>query len=375
MNIVCLTPEPPVPPLTGGRERLCRMIGYLGRRHDIHLLTFAAREEEKRLTGLRRTVAKLTPIPYPARWGCFSDEMQQAVDQAMCCRPDAVHVQGLDMFRYAPVGPDTRFVLDLHDVPSLLEARLMKVTPASLASIWHPLRLARVRRREAAAIRWASAVIVVSERDRMTLMAAHADYAPEIVVIPNGVDLNYWTPSDIAPHPDTVLFPGALNWTPNVDAAGVLIQSVLPHVRASLPRARAIVAGRQPGPGLCTLAQSNPAVSLVADPPDMRPIFARATAVAVPLRAASGTRLKILQALAVGRPIVSTAIGVEGLELGMDVDLMVAPVVEPFGDALAHVLAHPARWAELVAAGRTTIQRHAWENYLPLLDTIYPDTL
>ena len=105
----------------------------------------------------------------------------------------------------------------------------------------------------------------------------------------------------------------------------------------------------------------------------MRPIFARATLVAVPLRAATGTRHKILQAMAMGRPVVSTPIGAEGLDLEKDVQLLIAPLIEPFGDALVQLLTQPARRAALVRAGQAIIQRYAWDNYLPMLDSLYPD--
>ena len=371
MNIVWLAPEPPIPPLTGGRERSRRMLDYLARQHAVHLLTFATQQEKSELDGLRHELASLTAIAYPSCWGYLSSPMCEAVAKAIQSRPDVVHIQGLDMYRYMPTGSDIRCVLDLHDVPGLLEARLMRLEPVFPASVWRALRLAHLYHCEITAIRRASAVIVVSEQDRIALMSAYADQAHKIVVIPNGEDLVYWAWSEADPDPATVMFPGALNWPPNVDAARVLIQSVLPYVRASVPQAQVIIAGCQPDSALRAMVQSDSSVTLIADPPDMRPIFARATIVAVPLRAATGTRHKILQAMAMGRPVVSTCIGAEGLGLVADVNLLVAPVVEPFGDALAHLLTHPARRAELVRAGQAIIHRHAWENHLPRLDTLY----
>jgi glycosyltransferase involved in cell wall biosynthesis len=93
------------------------------------------------------------------------------------------------------------------------------------------------------------------------------------------------------------------------------------------------------------------------------------------MRAASGTRLKILQALAMRRPVVSTGIGAEGLGLEANSHLLVAPVVEAFAEALIHLLTHPARQAALVRAGRAIIWRHAWEKLLPALDVLYPRSL
>ena len=372
MKIVWLAPEPPVPPLTGGRERSQRMLAYLARRHTVQLITFATPEEEPGLMELHRELARLTIVPYPSRREPLSSQMSRVVAEAIGGRPDAVHVQGLEMYRYVPQNADVRYVLDLHDVPGLLEARLIAVKAAPLARIWSQLKLAAVNRRETEAICQASAVIVVSEQDRKALRSAHVAQDNKIVVIPNGVDLDYWALSEVDPDPATVLFPGALNWPPNIDAAIMLIHAVLPYVRARVPQVQVIIAGYQPDPALRALAQADAPFTLIANPPDMRPIFARAMVVAVPLRAATGTRYKIVQAMAMGRPVVSTPIGAEGLDLEKDVHLLIAPLVEPFSEALVHLLTHPARRAELVRSGQTIIQRHAWDNYLPVLDSLYP---
>lgn len=375
MNIVWLTPEPPVPPMTGGRERSRRVIEYVAKRHAVHLITFAAPKELSLLTRLHGAVANVTAIPYPSRWGRFSTKMHQAVERAVRAHPDAIHVQGLDMARYVPPDPTLCCNLELHDVPSLLEERLMCVKHLSPGKLRHRLGLIRVRCRERAAVRRASAVVAVSEQDRMAVLSAHGDHARQVITVPNGVDLGYWIPSDTIPEPYTVLFPGAFNWWPNVDAARVLTQSVLPCVRVRLPRAKAIIAGSEPCPAVRAMAQADPAVTLVSDPVDMRPLFAQAAAIVVPMRAASGARHKILQALAVRRPVVSTGIGAEGLELEADSHLLVAPVVEAFAEALIHLLTHPARQAALVRAGRAVISRHAWEKLLPALDALYPRSL
>jgi len=375
MKIVWLAPEPPVPPLTGGRERARRMLDYLAQQHAVQLITFASPEEEPSLMELRRKLARLTIVPYPSRRESASSQMHRVVAEALEASPEVAHVQGLEMQRYVPRNAHVRCVLDLHDVPSLLKARLIKAETALLVRSRNRLELIAVKRREAEAVCRASAIIVVSEHDRKMLSSAHMDQASKIIVMSNGVDLDYWTLSESDSDPATVLFPGALNWPPNIDAAQMLIRSVLPHVRVRVPQVQAIIAGYQPDPALRALAQADASFTLIADPLDMRPIFARATVVVVPLRAATGTRYKILQAMALGRPVVSTPIGAEGLDLEKNVQLSIAPLVEPFSEALIQLLMHPARRAELVRAGQAVIRRYAWDNYLPVLDSLYPDAV
>ena len=255
MKIVWLAPEPPIPPLTGGRERPRRMLDYLARRHNVHLITFAAPEEEPGLMELRRNLARLTIVPYPSRRALLSKEMRRAVAAAIEDRPAVLHVQGLEMYRYVPPAARVRYVLDLHDVPGLLAARLLEIKP-TLARIGQQWQAFTVQHRETEAVGRASAIMVVSEQDRTALSSAHVDQVGKIVVLPNGEDLNYWSRSDIAPDPATVLFPGALNWPPNIDAARVLIQAVLPYVRARVPNAKFVIAGYQPDPALRALSSS-----------------------------------------------------------------------------------------------------------------------
>jgi glycosyltransferase involved in cell wall biosynthesis len=194
----------------------------------------------------------------------------------------------------------------------------------------------------------------------------------QIEVVPNGVDLDYWSPSPGAPAPHTLLFPAALNWPPNLAAAECLLDEILPRVRQRLPQARLVIAGRLPPAPLVARCAHDPSVSLHANPADMRPHFARAALVVVPLPAASGTRLKILQALAAGRPVVSTPAGALGLDLASGRDLCVAELVEPFAAEVVRLLEDEPARATLARAGRAAVQAHAWPRALAALDVIYP---
>lgn len=365
MRILWLEPEPPVAPFTGGRERARCLLDYLAARHAIHLLTFAAPEDAPGLEDLRSQLAGVTAVPYPAQSSKPAPPMQQAVQTvSRYFQPDGFHVHGLDLWPCAPA--DTRRVLDLYDVPSLLQARLSAASRhLALFSGW------RQRQREKAALAEAAAVIVVSASDRTALLAGVGEKHAPVIVVPNGVTLTDWPPAAVPPEPATILFPGALNWRPNSDAARVLVQEVLPLVQKQIPAVKLIIAGRRPDRLVYRLAEGNTAVTLIPNPPDMWPIFARAAVVAVPLRAASGTRLKILQALAVGRPVVSTPLGAEGLDLVNGRHLITAELVAPFAAALSALLANPDWQQQLSAAGQAVIGQFDWECHLPALNSIY----
>jgi polysaccharide biosynthesis protein PslH len=121
------------------------------------------------------------------------------------------------------------------------------------------------------------------------------------------------------------------------------------------------------------MAAGNSAVTLVTDPHDMRPLLARAARVVVPLRAGSGTRLKILQALAAARPVVSTPLGAEGLDLLPGRHLAIAPLVEPFAAEVVCLLRDPAARAALAAAGPAAVAGYDWAEQLARLQKVYPE--
>ncbi len=225
-----------------------------------------------------------------------------------------------------------------------------------------------MRRQFVSAFRQADAILTVSEADRVAL----SGWGPPAVAVPNGVDAAYWSQVAGRPDPATVLFPAALNWPPNVEAARALVEDVLPHLRARIPGARVVIAGRQPTLEVRALAARCPAATLIADPPDMRPLFAQAAAIAVPTSARAGTRLKVLQALAAGRVVVSTPEGAAGLGLEAGTHLLVAPLVEPFADALADALLDSSLRERLAQAGREAAARRDWRHCLPALDAVYP---
>ena len=212
--------------------------------------------------------------------------------------------------------------------------------------------------------------MVVSRADRDIILRTHL--AKALTILPNGVDTEFWSQVTEQPGEATILFPAALNWRPNIEAAHRLVEQILPRLRARIPNLRLIVAGRLPSPQMRALASAHANINLITDPPDMRPIFAQATAVVVPMEGASGTRLKILQALAAGRPVISTPNGAAGLSLEPGKHLMVADLVQPFVEAVAQVLADADLRGALVRAGREVAPRYDWQHFLPILDNLYP---
>jgi glycosyltransferase involved in cell wall biosynthesis len=204
------------------------------------------------------------------------------------------------------------------------------------------------------------AVVTVSDLDRNRLLARWPGGARRVAVIPNGVDTEALQPLPPAPAPPTLLFVGTLGYEPNMDAAQFLATEIFPRVRAVCPAARLVIAGQHAAPSVLALAPL-PQVSVQVNVADLRPLYQQAQVVVVPLRAGGGTRLKILEALALGRPVVSTTIGAEGLDLAAGAQLRLADSAEAFAQAVLDLLGDPAAAAALAERGRAAVAaRYAW---------------
>ena len=191
-------------------------------------------------------------------------------------------------------------------------------------------------------------------------------------LVPNGVDTQRYLP---AAAPATVdeghrlLFIGALDYRPNVDAASWFVQSVMPLLRDTAPAARIEIVGRSPGPVMRGLASAN--VTVAGDVADDVPYFQRASVFVLPMRFGGGSRLKLLQALACGLPVVTTSAGAWGVEVQDGEHCVIADGAAAFAAAIAGLLRDPGRAADLGRRGRALAQRYDWDAVIPRLEAAY----
>jgi len=178
-------------------------------------------------------------------------------------------------------------------------------------------------------------------------------------VVPNGVDLERFAPSDAAPRRHHAVFNGTLDYRPNIDAALHLVEDVWPLVRRRLPDATLAIVGRGEPAERRRLQQ--PGVELTGEVPDVRPFLRRAAVVTVPVRMGGGTRLKVLEGLALGRPMVSTTLGCEGIAVRDGEHLLIADGAEAFAGAIVRLFEDAATAGALGAAGRALMERsYSW---------------
>jgi glycosyltransferase involved in cell wall biosynthesis len=272
---------------------------------------------------------------------------------------DAVVADHLHAAPLVKAGPPTLRILLAHNVESVAWRRLEAAVPgwpARAAAGW--LRR-RIERYEADTARAFDVTLVTSEIDRSALL----DLAPSarVEVYPNGVDCDRFRPGGAvaAPIPwpgPTLVYVGRMNWGPNVDASRRLVRRVLPRVRRSLPGAGVVLAGADPGRRVRALARPG-RVLVTGTVADVRPWLTAGDVLAVPLRLGSGTRVKILQAMAMGVPVAATPRAAEGIRAVPGRDLVLAESEEELAGEIVALLTNEARRAALARSGRRVVER------------------
>ena len=228
----------------------------------------------------------------------------------------------------------------------------------------------KLRREELGAYRDANGVYLCSNADERRLL----DEAPGVrtAVIPNAADVEYYQPRTTDPPPDgrTVVYFGLLSTIPNIDAVVHFVQDIWPRIAEADPAARFKIIGGRPPPSLLGLA--GPRVELTGFVPDLRPHLAAAAAVVVPLRLGGGTRLKIVEAMAMGKPIVSTALGAEGIEAVPGRDILIEDEPAGFAQAVVRLLAEPGLAARIGQSARQlAVNRYSWSEAARGLENFY----
>ena len=180
--------------------------------------------------------------------------------------------------------------------------------------------------------------------------------------VPTGVDTEYFRPSGQEQRrPHEIVFTGSMDWMPNEDAIKWFVQDILPLVRARVPDVTLTVVGRDPPASIRALA-GDPAITVTGSVPDVRPYIERAAAFIVPIRIGGGTRLKIFEAMATGRAVVSTRVGAEGLDVMHNEDVILQDDPEPFADAVIEFLVNGAKRREFEQRAADTAARFDWSQ-------------
>ena len=392
MKVLVVDEEVPFPLNTGKRIRTWNLLRRLKDRHEITFLSWGKGKAPADGVGVRFVNLGqelpamqgpffyasllgnlLSPLPYSVQRHA-GKAMKQAV-QALVAREkfDLIHCEWTpyveavrDVMRHCPT------VLSAHNVEARIWERYLNTETNLLKKEYIRIQHRKFDRFERDAARACAHVAAVSEKDAL----AFSSYGcQKVSVVPNGVDEAYFYSRTDPVKPFNMVFTGSMDWRPNQDGISHFLTDIFPLVLKRLPEATCTVVGRNPPGWLSDMAKTTTGVQVTGTVDDVRPYIAGSPLYIVPLRVGGGSRLKILEALAMGKTVLSTTIGAEGLHLEDGEHLLLRDNDQDFADAAVEALLNPERFAGLAAKGRDRVMElYTWDRIAGSMEAIWEAT-
>jgi polysaccharide biosynthesis protein PslH len=398
MDILWLKAGGLLPLDTGGKIRSFQILKQLARKHDITFCTFYKSLPSDPHADLERVFSKVvcqpleissgrgfaeflsyfrqlsSPFPYSmAKY--YQPEVRKKVSEV--CRGKKFDAIVCDFIFAAGVVPWGAFcpkIFFAHNVEARIWKRhhdVARSLPWKLAS-WKEYK--SMERTERKYIRLADHLITVSETDRSYF--SQIVEPGKISVTPTGVDIDFFRPRARETNPASLVFTGSMDWMPNEDAVFYFAERILPSIRSQVPNIEVRVVGRKPSARLRALAETEPAIKVTGAVDDIRPYVHDSAMYIVPLRVGSGTRLKIFEAMAMGKAIVSTSIGAEGLPVRHGENILLADDPTDFANQVVALVQDRAARERLGLAARQLVeQNYGWESVGAHFETILKDVV
>jgi glycosyltransferase involved in cell wall biosynthesis len=403
LQLLYVTLFPASPPRFGAQRRLQGLMAGLARRNDVTAVSFLAPDLDageaehamraycrevvfipsRPSTGKRRRLLQarsLLSLVSFERLFFTLPAAQHALDRLLRGRRyDIVNIEApfLAPYRMAQAPPGERIprlVLDQHNIEFDLVRQMAKTEHGFARRLYNSVDWPKIRREEMSAWHRFDGVSFTSALDERRARSL----VPSVrsTVIPNAVDVEHFKPGGDDPSPDgcTVLFFGAINYYPNIDGVLFFLREVWPRLSSSHPRARLKIVGQHPTPEI--LAYRGPRVEVAGLVEDVRRHLAQAAVAIVPLRLGGGTRLKVVEAMAMARPVVSTSIGAEGIDITPERNILLADDPASFAAAVGRILDEPEVAARMGREGRALVEaRYSWDAAAQRLEAFFRDIL
>jgi polysaccharide biosynthesis protein PslH len=369
---------------TGGKIRSYNLLRHLARRHEVTLLSYYGGKKDpgyeaeiiRELPGTQTIATSaldgaafaqsmdylwriLQPAPFAV--SKFTDFAVQRT-LAAWLRADKFDVAVCDFLSASlnfPHAPATPVVLFQHNVETALWRRMASTEVNPLKRLVYGIEAAKMARYEQRALRQFRHVIAVSGHDRQEMLSVAP--ACDITVVPTGVDTEKYSVAPPATaNPPRIVFTGSMDWEPNLDAVAYFCKDIFPCVRSEFPAAIFQIVGRNPHPSVKQLASDH--IQVTGTVPSVADYLRDATLVIVPLRIGGGTRLKIFEAMAMGKAVVSTSIGAEGLDVQNGRDLMLADDPTAFAEAILLLIRNDGLRQNYEQAAARLAAQYDWSN-------------
>jgi glycosyltransferase involved in cell wall biosynthesis len=389
MKILVVAPYPPVPQISGGAIRVYHMLRNMALQHEVTLLSYGSPEDQWRVNqelGLHLEQIHMIPKPWTRKsWRlaqvgtlCADHssvsllarqaELQAKLDRLLTENDFDIVQAEFSMMGIPHVHSSALKILDTHEVEYDIYRRMWLSAQSPLRRFYYHQEYKKIFREEIDTCRRQDAILVTSVRDK-ELLDADVPRVPKFL-IPNGVDTSYFTPSKEQPDWASMVFTGTMAYYPNCDAMLYFLDEIFPLIEKEIPEAKIYIVGNRPPKRLARRASEKVVVTSFVS--DVRPFVSRASVFVVPLRAGGGTRLKILEAMAMRRPVVTTSIGCEGLDVTDGESLLIADEPPEFSQAVVTLLRDVALQQRLVRnAYELVLSRYEWSVIGQQLEEAY----
>jgi polysaccharide biosynthesis protein PslH len=380
MRILFLAHLFPLPLDSGGKIKSFYTLKVLAAEHEVVFLSFIRGDEENYLSQLQEICPNIRVIKLnrskvnfakDALVSLCSDksfiisrdyraEMQTAFNELVKeFQPDIVHIDHLQMAQYVSFNSNYKTLLDEHNVEYMIIKRVSESSSSALMRAYAALEWKKLRYYEINICSKADLVVCVSDEDKNTLLS-DVKINCAIEAVPIGVDTNYFKAVDRKENSKTILSIATMYWPPNVDSMLYFCNEIFPLIKKELPDANLNIAGQKPVKEIQALASDSILVSGYVS--DSREIAVDCGVFIVPLRSGSGVRVKILNAMAMGLPIVTTSIGVEGLNCKHNEHLIIADSPKDFADAVVELIQNKEKSTEIGKNARELVEsEYSWD--------------
>lgn len=376
MRILNILPYSPCPPHFGGALRIYHLLREMTRSHEVTVIMYGTPAEGQlvrdafgeglkevrtvarpaQLTGVRKRWSQVRSLlgRESATTGAFySAAMQETIDSVVAGQSfDLIQMENHPLGVFRVSCPGAVRVMDAQNVEHDNVRRMAAASRSPIRRAFYRREARKLFLEEKEVYEKQDAIFVTSSRDR-SLMDAEFPGVPKYV-IPNGVDTSFFHPSDATPAPHTIVFTGAMNYFPNADGMIWFLREIFPLVKRRVSGARVQIVGGGPPRQLTALASED--VDITGYVEDVRPYVRGAGVYAVPLRMGGGTRLKVLEAMAMERPVVTTTVGCEGINVIDRTSVLVADAPDRFAEAVIDLMSNAALRQKLVANGRDLVR-------------------
>lgn len=366
---------------TGAKIRAYHLLRTLSQAHEVTLVSYYGKDEEKaHFPYFSELGIKVVPVYYPRIDGAvnagtvaramanglplniakyYSNEMVQTLHSLDLDRFDIVHCEHLHMAPMIQRGRAS-FVLDAHNVESQIAAQYADAERNPFKRALLRWNFQRLERFEMQTVGNSDLVLTVSEEDRNTFRSFGV--GEKVKVLENGVDIDFFSPGKLSEE-ESLVFVGSMDWKPNIGGIEYFLDDILPLIRKSHPNVTVTIVGKDPSIGLVNRAKTKETgVIVTGTVPDVRTFAEKAAVCIVPLKVGGGTRLKVLEGFSMGKAVVSTSLGCEGIECVDGEHILIADDPKSFADAVIMLLRNKEIRSKLGRKARILAERkYSWD--------------